>query len=117
MLNKKIKLPFDKKNSIKSFYLVIATLHLTRREYKGKIYVKNIRKNSCRIGKRIQIRIRKKFIPDPQHCCRSIFDLLSTNFKLQLGFANCVLVMYILPSTREKVNTLQIPFPLSPRKC
>jgi hypothetical protein len=26
--------------------------HLTRREYKGKIYIKNIRKNSCRIPKK-----------------------------------------------------------------
>ncbi len=47
----------------------------TRRE-KGKIYVKNIRKNSCRIGNRIRLRIRnqvesririRKIIPDPQH--------------------------------------------------
>ncbi len=44
---------------------------LTRREYKGKIYVKNIRKKSIRILNlvkcRIQIWIRKKTISDPQH--------------------------------------------------
>ncbi len=43
---------------------------LTRQEYKGKIYVKNIRKNSCRIRNQLKSRIwiRKKIIPEPQHC-------------------------------------------------
>jgi hypothetical protein len=48
---------------------------LARQEHEGKIYVKNIRRSSCRIGNRIRIqkqlksRIRhpKKIIPDPQH--------------------------------------------------
>jgi hypothetical protein len=35
--------------------------HLQGQENKGKIYVKNIRKKSCRIW--------KKIIPDPRHCC------------------------------------------------
>ncbi len=45
---------------------------LSMQEYKGKIYVKNIRKNSCRIRNRIRIRnqrktrIRIKIFPDPQ---------------------------------------------------
>jgi hypothetical protein len=53
------------KNFPKSFYFVILyvqPLNLTRRECKGKIYFKNIRKNSCKI--RIQLKsriwIRKK---------------------------------------------------------
>jgi hypothetical protein len=52
---------------------------LTRREYKGKIYVENIRKNSCRILNRIRIRNQlksrdpdtdpdpKRIITDPQN--------------------------------------------------
>jgi hypothetical protein len=42
---------------------------LIRREYKGKIYIKNIRKNLCR--NRLKNGIRsgsEKMIPDPQHC-------------------------------------------------
>ncbi len=40
---------------LESLYLVIICNHQTRREYKGKIYVKNIRKKSCRIRNRIRI--------------------------------------------------------------
>jgi hypothetical protein len=47
---------------------------LSRREYKGKIYVKNIRKNSCRIRFRTNGKVGsgsgygyKKIIPNPQH--------------------------------------------------
>ncbi len=48
---------------------------LPRWEFKGKIYVKDIRKNSCRIRihpNKLKIRIRsEKIIPDPQHCFQS----------------------------------------------
>ncbi len=45
---------------------------LTRREYKGKIYVKNIFKKSCRIrgGDLDTYSDQKQIIPDPQHWIR-----------------------------------------------
>ncbi len=54
---------------------------LRRREYKGKIYVKNIRKNSCRIQdtdpKPTEMyyldKDSKKIILDPQHCINDRF--------------------------------------------
>ncbi len=53
-LNLKIKIPlYQNKKFIISLYLIMTFI---RREYKGKIYVQNIRKNSCRIRKRIRIR-------------------------------------------------------------
>jgi hypothetical protein len=55
---------FCKKNSLKSFYIVIICKPktLTRWEFKGKINGKNIRKNSCKNPKQLKsrIRIRKK---------------------------------------------------------
>ncbi len=60
---------------LKSLYRVIICnlTHLQDRKTKGKIYVKNIRKNSCRIRNQVKSRIRirpepKKIFPDPQHC-------------------------------------------------
>ncbi len=42
---------------------------LTRREYKGKIYVKNISKSLCRFQQCDKpAPDPKKIIPDPQHC-------------------------------------------------
>ncbi len=79
---------FIKKNSLENLYPVIIYLQsntLKRREYKSKIYVNKIRKNSCRIRFRIWIRnqlksririlIRKKSLrmhnTAPNQCCVS----------------------------------------------
>jgi hypothetical protein len=77
MLNSKLKVIFI--NSLKSFYLVIiCNLPLTRRKYKGKTYVKNIRKKSCRIRNQLKCRIRPGSM---QHCF--ILDNITKDIHLQ----------------------------------
>jgi hypothetical protein len=61
-MNLKKVVPFYKKNGPKKPISChnIQRNRLARREYRGKIYVKNIRKNSCMILNRIRIRIRNQ---------------------------------------------------------
>ncbi len=60
--NKFKKILFIKKMTLKKLksHHNMQPNKLTRREYKGKIYVKNIRENSCRILNRMRIRIRNQ---------------------------------------------------------
>jgi hypothetical protein len=74
---------------------------LTKREYKDKIYVKNNRKNLCRILTRIRIRIRyqlksetrpdpKKINSDPQHCQACAETLYMSKASYQTFFFSAV---------------------------
>jgi hypothetical protein len=74
MLMLKYKFLFDTKKSLKSLYLIIICnlLHtLTRREYKGKIHVKNISKNSGRIRNQLKN-------PDPDMDPKKSFRIHNT---------------------------------------
>jgi hypothetical protein len=102
---------FGKKIYLESLYIVIICYPNLRLEHQGKIYVKNVINNSCRIRNQLKNRIQEKNHFSPQHCC-----LLCLMACVNSVYAESI-VKKELAAFRRCLVAANSPFPWGQTNC